>query len=302
MRFACVAVALVAMAAPACAAEDLTPLYPENAVAVLGVDVAEVVKSPLGKKVVGADKPFTAARKLLGVFLEDGALKFSDNVHTHFADLANKLERVTVVAAVDLEGKFDLGVVAFLEGPNTEAEYVKGAEAFAKAEGEDFAVEKRGDRKVLSWPNGKLHGALARKGLFVVADKPEALAAVLDAADGKGKIAPNKQLVAAVKGVKPADTPIWFALAHEKLGGGTATIALKGDADFRLDYDAGASGFGFTVKSLLSSVFDGLAKKDTPQGRVWGAAKVEVKGDDKAVTATGTFPGKLIAEEYAKRK
>ena len=38
------------------------------------------------------------------------------------------------------------------------------------------------------------------------------------------------------------------------------------------------------------------------QGRLWAAADLTVKIDDKAVIATGKFPGKLLAADYAKQK
>lgn len=280
------------------AADDLRPFYPDNAVAVLTVDVKAVTASPFGKKVFGADPPFTAARKLVGVLLPDGAIDVPENTRTHLAGLANKLERVTFVATAEPKGFLKLGLVTLLEGPNTEDDYVKALEGYAKAEGQTLGSEVRGGRRRLHL-DGWGHGAAASKSLFVLSDKEELVADVLDKLDGKAKPFVNKELNDAVGKMEPADTPVWLAVADEELGTAVATLALKGDAEFRFRYTGKHAAL---IRTLAESVLAELAGRDTRQGKVWAAAKIAVKVDGDTVTASGAFPAKLLADEYAKQK
>lgn len=300
MRLPLALVALVLLAAPAPAADDISALYPESTLAVLTVDIAKAVGSPLGKKVIGTDKPFTATRKLVSVLLDDGALKFPDAAQNHLAEVANKLDRVTLVVAMKPNGP--LSVLVFFEGANTEGDYIKAVEGYAKAEDDKLEIEKRGERKLLSLTKSRLRGASVNKSVFVAADKADLLTEVLDKADGKQKASDNKLITDAIKQAKLADTPIWLVIAHEQLGTGVATITLKDDAEIRLEYRAAGMDFTQTVKDALATEFLRMSKRDTRQGRLWAAADLTVKIDDKAVIATGKFPGKLLAEDYAKQK
>ncbi len=300
MRFPFAFVALVLLAAPAPAADDLSALYPENTIAVLTVDIAKVVGSPLGKKVIGTDKPFTATRKLVSVLLDDGALQVPDAAQNHLAEVANKLERVTLVVAMKPNGP--LSVLVFFEGANTEGDYIKAVEGYAKAEDDKLEIEKRGDRKLLSLTRNRLRGASVNKSLFLATDNADLLTKVLDKADGKQKASDNKLITDAIKQAKLAETPIWLVVAHDQFGTGVATITLKDDAEIRLEYRATGMDFTQTVKDVLAEIFLQMAKKDTRQGRLWAAADLTVKIDNKAVIATGKFPAKLLAEDYAKQK
>ena len=53
---------------------------------------------------------------------------------------------------------------------------------------------------------------------------------------------------------------------------------------------------------MLESVVQYLGNERTPQAKVWKAAGITVKQDGTTVTASGSIPGKLLAEEYAKQK
>ncbi len=300
MRCPLALVALALLAAPAAAADDLPPLYPDDTVAVFTADISQITKSPLGKKVIGDDKPFTAARKLLGVLITEDTIKFPDAIQRHFADLANKLERVTVV--VTMKPKGGAGVAVILDGPNTEADYAKALEAYAKEEGSAFKIENRGGRKRMTFTAGgsQQHAASVSKSRFVFGDSSDLIDDVLNKADGKAKAFENKALNAAVKRITPAETPVWFVLATSELGAGSITLGLKDDADFRLEFTSDK--YAELVADVLKSAFDEVARRDTPQGKVWTAAKIAVKRDGNTVTAAGTFPGKLLAEEYAKQK
>ena len=155
---------------------------------------------------------------------------------------------------------------------------------------------------MLSLTKSRLRGASVSKSLFVAADKADVLTAVLDKADGKQKASDNKLITDAIKQAKLAETPIWLVVAHEQLGTGVATITLKDDAEIRLEYRAAGMDFTQTVKDALATEFLRMSKRDTRQGRLWAAADLTVKIDDKAVIATGKFPAKLLAEDYAKQK
>ena len=56
------------------------------------------------------------------------------------------------------------------------------------------------------------------------------------------------------------------------------------------------------IKMGFEKLVDDQTKKTTPQAKVWKAAGIVVKQDGKTVVATGSIPGKLLAEEYAKQK
>ena len=88
----------------------------------------------------------------------------------------------------------------------------------------------------------------------------------------------------------------------EGLKGGVATIALKDDAEFRIEVECDKEELATTVKQALGWLVDYVAQERSPQAKVWNAARIAVTQDGTTVTATGRIPGKLLAEEYAKRK
>src|SRR6266487_5345853 len=108
---------------------DVTPLYPDSAAFAFGVDIKGITTSPLGKKVIGADKPFDATRKLVNVLLPNEVFPVTEKALKPLETVANRLERVTVAGNIESGGKLPIAI--FLEGEIDEDDYVKAAEGFA---------------------------------------------------------------------------------------------------------------------------------------------------------------------------
>jgi hypothetical protein len=285
---------------------DVTPLYPDSAVLAFGVDIKGITTSPLGRKAVGADKPFDATRKLLKVLLPEGVLPVTEKTLRPLESVANRLERATVAGSIEGGGRPTLAI--FLEGEVGAEDYAKTAEAFAKAEKMPFETVKLGERRLLVLGNADapVYGTQVGKSLFVLATQRELIDEVLDKHAGKRKAKMQPALAEWLKKAKPAETPMWLAVGElkvlEGIKGGVATIVMKDDAEFRIEVACGKEELAATVKSLFDWAVDYLAKEKTPQAEVWTAAKIVVKRDGTTVTATGKIPGKLLAEEYAKQK
>ena len=287
-------------------ADDVAPLYPDSAVFALGIDVKGITGSPLGKKVIGSDKPYDATRKMLRVMFPEEILPVAEEAAKPLAQVANRLERATVV------GHLFTGsgpkVVIFLEGEIDEDDYVKAAEAIAKAENKEFNTEKLGERRLLVVSGGatSLYGLRVDKSLFIIATERGLIDEVLDKHAGRKKASVQKGLTDRVAKVKPAETPIWLAVGQMKdvlgITGGVATIGLKSDADFRIEIDCDEEQKATDMKRLLDWFVTYLADSKTPQGKVWHAAGFKVTQDGTAVVATGSIPAKLLIDEYAKQK
>jgi hypothetical protein len=301
-------VALVAVVSiPAAGrAADVAPLYPDAASFAFGLDVKAAMNSPLGKTVIGDDRPFDATRKLLKVFFPEEVFRLTDKTLRPLETVANRLERVTVVGDLDFRGRVPIAV--YLEGAIDEDEYVKAAEAIAKAENQEFATEKLGDRKliVVGKDFQAVYGVRVSESLFLFATTRELVDEVLDKHAGKKKASVQKALAAALKKVKPAETPVWLVVGEMEIlkgvTGGVATIGLADDAAFRMDVACDKEEMAATIERVLKSGVDYLAQSKTPQGQLWDAARITVKRNDLTVTAAGSIPGKRLAEEYAKQK
>jgi len=287
-------------------AADMTLLYPDSATFAFGVDIKAITSSPLGKKVIGTDKPFDATRKLLNVFLPNDVFPVTDKAIKPLETVANRLERVTVAGNIEIGGKLPLAI--FLEGDIDEADYFKAAEEFAKVEKKEFDTVKLGDRKllVIGDANATFYGLRVSKSLFVLASQREMIDEVLDKHAGKRKAKVHSSLIGWQKKAKPGETPMWLVLGElkvlEGIKGGVATIALKEDADFRIEVSCAKQDLADTIKSVFDGAVRYFAQEQSPQAKVWNAAGIAVKQDGTTVTASGSIPGKLLAEEYAKRK
>jgi hypothetical protein len=296
---------IVVLTAPSRAA-DIAPLFPDGATFAVGLDVKGITTSPLGKKVIGNDKPFDATRKLLHVLFPENVLPVAENAVRSLETVANRLERVSIVGALDDGGSIPIAI--FLEGDIDEAEYVTAAENIAKAEKKAFMTEKLGERKLLILGEGAaaVYGLRVRKGVFAIVTRREMVDEILDKDAGKKKATMQKALAASLAKVKPAETPIWLAVGEIKgLGGvtgGVATIALKDDVGFRIEIGCDKEELAGTLKGALESIVAYLGNEKTPQAKVWKAAGIKVKQDGTSVTASGSIPGKLLAEEYAKQQ
>jgi hypothetical protein len=287
-------------------ADDILPLYPDSAVFAFGIDVKGITSSPLGKKVIGDDKPYDATRKLLRVMFPEDILPVAEEAAKPLAQVANRLDRATIVGHLFTGG--GPKVVIFLEGDIGEDDYIKAAEAIAKAENKEFKTEQLGEQKLLLLGSGNkpLHGLRVRKSLFIIATERELIDEVLDKHAGKKKANVQKGLTERVVKVKPAETPIWLAVGQMKdvlgIDGGIATIGLKSDVDFRIEINCDEAAKAADFERLLNVLVAFLADAKTPQGKVWHAAGIKVTRDGTTVVATGSIPAKLLIDEYAKQK
>jgi hypothetical protein len=308
MRSACTLALLALVAGPtATRADDVAALYPDSAVFVFGLDVKGITTSPLGKKVIGTDKPFDATRKLLKVLFPEEVMPVTDAALKPLEAAANKLERVTVVGEIG-GGGGPPPIAVYLEGEIDEADYIKAAKGIATAERKEFRTENVGDRKLLIVGEGRsaVYGLAVSKSLFLIATTRELIDEVLDKHAGKKKAKVQKALADWIKKVKPAETPIWLAVGEMEflsgITGGVATIALAADADFRIEIGCDKEDTAKDLTRAVELVVDYLARAKTPQAKVWAAAGIVAKQDGKIVTATGSIPGKLLIDEYAKQK
>lgn len=288
-------------------ADGPAALYPDAATFAFGMDVKAIMTSPLGRKVIGDDKPFAAMRKLLTTLFPEDIFRLTDKSLEPLGAVANRLERVTVVGDLN----FRTGqppMVALLKGEIGEDEYFKAAEAIARAENKEFSTEKMGDRKlfVVGKDHSPLYGLSVNKSLFLVATDRKLIDEVLDKHAGKRKTTTQKELADQLKKVKPAETPIWLVVGRMELlsdiSGGIATIALKDDAEFRMEVACDKDETAKSIANILKSGVDYLARAKTPQGKLWDAAGLSVRWDGDSVRVTGKIPGKLLVEEYARQK
>jgi hypothetical protein len=300
------ALTLLATAPLAARADDLTALYPDAAVFAFGVNVNGIATSPLGKKIIGDDKPFDATRKLLKVLLPQDVFPVTEKSIQPLEAVANRVNRVTVAGNIEIGNQPTIAI--FLDGEITENEYVKAAEEFAKAENKPFSTAKLGDRKLLILGEGDstAYGLLLSKSLFVIATSRVALDEVLEKHAGKRKAEMQPALAEWLKKAKPTETPIWAAVGELKLlegiKGGVATITLQDNADFRIVIVCDKEELAKTLSTVLEHVVQYFDRESSPQAKVWKAAGIKVQRDGKTVTAAGSIPGKLLAEEYGKQK
>jgi hypothetical protein len=287
-------------------ADDLAALYPDGTTLAFGIDVKAITNSPLGKKVIGADKPFDATRKLLKALFPNQVFPITDDALKPLESVTNRLDRVTATANVT-RGNWPPSIVVYLEGEIDEEEYFKAAEAIAKQESKPFKVEKLGERRLFVVGNDRttIHGLRVSRSLFLIATSRDLIDEVLAKHAGKKRAKLQPTFVAHLKKVKPAETPIWLAVGGmEVIEGlsGVATIALKDDAEFRMEVACDSEDLARSLETGLGHVVDYLTQSQTPQAKLWDAARITVKRDNLTVTATGSIPSERLAEEYAKQK
>lgn len=300
------ALALLATLPAAARADDVTALYPDSATFAFGVNVKGIAASPLGKTVIGDDKPFDAARKLIKVLIPADVFVFTEQSLKPLETVANKLDRVAVAGAL-----FDGNpppIVILLEGTIDEGEYSQAAAGYAKAANKPFATEKRGDRTllILGGENERTYGLRVHESLFVIATDRELIDEVLDKHAGTRKAKMQPALAGWLKKAKPAATPLWLTVGEIKNGdgllGGVATITLNDDAEFRIEVGLDKVENAATIKTALEWLVAYIENEKSPQAKVWRAAAITVKQDGTTVRAAGRFPGQLLIEEYAKQK
>lgn len=298
--------ALVALAAVPAAgrAADLTDLFPDDTRIVVGVDVKAVMGSPLGKKVVGADTPFEAARKLLKVLFDlQGILPLGGDATKPITVVANKVQRVTVVLNAELET-----ATIFLEGEIDDGEFAEAGKAVAKVLDKQFREwEVGGNRKALVLDKGApadrtwgWFAARVNKTLLVISSKRDVVTTALSRYDGerKGRLPPK--LADALRKVDPRKTPFWLVAGEIPEGSIlpavsllAATLSLADDADIRVEVE-GKNGD-------WAKRWEGLLRVVSNYNDVWKAAAIKVVRDGTNVTAAGSIPGKVLAAKYADR-
>lgn len=306
MRHCLVLVALYSSPALAPAADDVGSLYPDSAVFAFGVNVKAITSSPLGKKVIGTDKPFDATRKLIDVLLPKEVFSMTEKSLQSLETVANRIERITVAGSI--EPGNPIPVAMFFEGTVEEDEYIKAVKSFAMAEDKPFSTEKLGDRQLLVFGGmeRRTYGIALNKSLFVIATQREMIDEVVEKHAGKRKAKVQAALIEWIRKAKPAGTPMWLAVGElkvlEGIKGGVATITLTESVEMRMEVVCNAESLAATITSVLQQVVEYFKQERSPQAKVWNAAGITVKKDDRTVTVSGSIPGKMLAAEYSKRK
>jgi len=284
-------------------ADDLTPLFPDNASIAMGIDVKAIYDSPLGKKVVGKDKAFDVARNLMAmIFSKNESESFFKSIEP-LEPLINRLDRITFVGNAT---ESNLGI--FLEGDIDEAELARVAEAYAESAKLSFNTEKMGDRKLLIIGDNNRYAVRVNKSLAVFASSRELLNEILDQHSGKRKTKPQPALLEGVKQIKPGKTPVWLVMSEIpflRLGitSLVGTISFAADVDIRLDVTCETDDQAKELVGLLKKGHEALISYlKEPAKSLWQSADLKAKQDDKKVTVTGKVSGTKLAEEYAKLK
>src|SRR6476620_4137254 len=185
-------------------AADLAPLYPDGATFALGLNVKGITGSPLGKTVIGKDRPFDATRKLLKTLFPEDLLPLTDMALAPLESVTNQLERVTILGDIG-GGRGQTPIAIYLEGKIDEGEYFKAAEALAQSEKWEFTTEKLGERRlfVVRKQFQTVYGLRVSPSLFLIATTRELVDEVLDKHAGKKKAVIQKALAASLARVKP---------------------------------------------------------------------------------------------------
>jgi hypothetical protein len=283
-------------------ADDLTPLFPDNASIAMGIDVKAICASPLGQKVVGKDKPFDATRKLMSMIFAGEGESFFESI-APLEPLINRLDRITFVGNAT---ESNLGI--FLEGDIDEAELARVAEAYAGSAKLSFNTEKLGNRKLLIIGDNNRYAVCVNKSLAVFASSRELISEILDQHSGKRKTKPQPALLEGVKQIKPGKTPVWLVMSeipYLRLGITrlVGTISFAADVDIRLDVTCETDDKAKELVGLLKQGHEVVISylKEPAKG-LWQSADLKAKQDDKKVTVTGKVSGTKLAEEYAKLK
>jgi hypothetical protein len=283
-------------------ADDLTPLFPDNASIAMGIDVKAIYDSPLGKKVVGKDKPFDVARNLMAmIFSKNESESFFKSIEP-LEPLINRLERISLAG-----DSSSATVCFFLEGDIGDAELTRTTEAFAELAKLSFNTEKIGDRKMLI-VGDRSYAVRVNKSLAVFASSRELLSEILDQHSGNRKAKPQPALLERLKRIKPAESPIWLAMGELKtfnlgIAGSVGTISFDADAEIRLEVSLVSEEKAKDVESVLKEGHELLISwLKEPAKSLWQAADFKAKQDGKMVKVTGKVSGAKLAEEYAKLK
>jgi hypothetical protein len=299
-----IALAAVLVSGAVAHADDLTPLYPRGVSFAMGIDVKAIYASPLGKKVVGKDKPFDVARKLTAMILANESESLFKSI-APLEPLINRLDRITVVGGIAGESRLEADV--FMEGDIDEAELTRAAEAFADVAKLSFQTEKLGDRKLIIIGDNS-YAVRVNKSLAVFASSRERLSEILEQHSGKMKTKPQPALLEGLKQIKKEEAPVWLVMGKIPIIGLgitrlVGTISFGVDAGIRIEASTETEDQANKVVELLKVVHEAaISYLKEPAKGLWQAADLKAKQDGKTVTVTGQVSGARLAEEYAKLK
>ncbi len=328
MRWPIAVLSAFLLTPPLLANDKIAPLLPERTIAVLHLDVRELLRSPLGKKIVGDDNLATLLRKVVG---EEAAVKLEKD--SNVAAFLNRIVSVTFVSTGEIEVPTDIRLsdldrnateLLFIESANTEADYIACVEELllgpATAEASFVGQIAKATRKVrspirvetiknrsvlvLTYNSGlfgfRVYGAKLSDSLFVWSANEELLLDVLDRKDNKKKFGRNDALIAAMKKIDAKESPVWFAHGREFRGIGLMTTNLKKDLELNYLF-RGEDGLG---NFLVGKVTDGLKElsasidEKVKDNEALAGIKAATAREKNTVTGKLTVPEKLLTDLY----
>jgi hypothetical protein len=298
MRF--LALLILSLSATSIQAADLTPLYPEKAWSVLGIELKALHESPLGKATFQQDGPTVAASKV-GLAFGNTDMEVIKN----FAPLFDKAERITFVKPETTED-FRL----FVEGVIDDDLLAKTLAAESKRHNRKYATAKVGDRTIHEIDGNVVAYRIIRldaKTLALVTSDDE-LTDLLERHAGQKKVSAPKVIIDGVKAIDGTKTPLWLVFGENKYGNDVlysrmvATVAVGADIELQIRMETPNEAAAKQSQELLSLYAFGLtqARMQPLQHALGSSRKVNVNGT--TVTATATVPGKQFTEVYSKQK
>ncbi|HET6576518.1 MAG TPA: hypothetical protein VFG68_23155 [Fimbriiglobus sp.] len=305
IRIFAVAALLTAPAAPGRAA-DLTPLFPDDAWMVVGINAKGLHESPLGRKVFGKDDRYTAARKLLAALGNENGV----DLLKALAPCEPVLNRVTQVTAVAPPSGQLRGTVVFLEGDFGDDTLARAIEGVCKQQKMPYKTEKAGGRTVHVAGDGESVHRVVRldKTTVAVLFTATAVSDLLDRHAGKKASKAPKVVVEGVRAIDPAATPVWMVVGENRVNNQVdytrmvATVSVGADATLRVRMEApdeAAAGRCKETLDLFAKIFS-LVKDKRLMKELGVSSRVEKTGT--TATATASLSGKSLTEEYAEQK
>ena len=301
---------LLACTAPAKpAARDLTPLFPDEAWLVYGIEAKRMHESELGQALFGKQSLPDSARKLVAAMKGDDLVGYLNAL----APLNSQLENVTrvhIVIGVDGHIQRSDHALVLIEGEFDEAKVAAGIEAVCKNLKEPYKLEKFGDRTVYAaGPEDSVRRTVRLdERTLAVAYTAAGMTALLDRHAGRQTSKAAKAVVDGVKSIDAAATPLWIVAGENKVGDKidytrmVATITLGTDSTLNIRMetpDAEAAKRCRDMLELYAALF--ALSKDAPLWKALGTStRVEI--GSTAVTATAKMTGKSLATEIAKVK
>lgn len=286
-------------------AADLSPLFPDNAWFVLGVDVKEVRQSPLGKKLLGTNGTTLATRRLLAALgQEDRAADLRDLAIDSILDRINRLVYIQSEAyAVD---DFRL----YLEGDIDDKDLERAIKGICERRQLPFRTERVGERSVHCAEGKETSVRVFRvdKSTIAIVRTAAAVTDVLDLNAGKKRTRAQKGVVEGARGIHWASTPMWLVVGENRNDDGVvygrmvAGLKLAADAELTIRMESPDEKAAERCRQLLQVFQFGLS-------RARGNRLLQKLGNSGSISIDGTFvkattrlSAKSLGEEYAKQK